>query len=50
VYRYDFNLDGYISKEDIRIVLSYIPLQRILPRENGSSFVPNSPSPLIASP
>jgi hypothetical protein len=28
VYRYDFNGDGLISKEDVRIVLSYIPFKR----------------------
>jgi Ca2+-binding EF-hand superfamily protein len=27
-YRYDFNGDGLISKEDVRIVLSYIPFKR----------------------
>jgi hypothetical protein len=26
--RYDFNGDGLISKEDVRIVLSYIPFKR----------------------
>jgi len=30
VYRYDFNGDGFISKEDVRIVLSYIPFKRHL--------------------
>jgi len=24
--RYDFDSDGYISKEDIRIVLSHVPM------------------------
>jgi hypothetical protein len=28
LYRYDFNGDGLISKEDVRIVLSYIPFKR----------------------
>lgn len=27
-YRYDFNGDNLISKEDVRIVLSYIPFKR----------------------
>jgi hypothetical protein len=27
-FRYDFNGDGLISKEDVRIVLSYIPFKR----------------------
>ena len=25
---YDFDKDGYISKEDVRVVLSYVPLQK----------------------
>jgi Ca2+-binding EF-hand superfamily protein len=27
--RYDFNKDGFISKEDVRIVLSYVPFKRL---------------------
>ena len=27
-YRYDFNSDGLISREDVRIILSYIPYNR----------------------
>jgi len=30
VYRYDFNSDGLISREDIRLILSYIPYKRTL--------------------
>lgn len=25
---YDFNKDGFITKDDVRVVLSYIPLKR----------------------
>lgn len=25
-YRYDFDKDGYIRKEDVRLVLSHIPI------------------------
>jgi hypothetical protein len=27
-YRYDFNSDGLITREDIRLILSYIPYNR----------------------
>jgi len=27
MYRYDFNSDNYISEEDVRIVLSYVPFR-----------------------
>lgn len=26
LYRYDFDRDGFISKEDVRLVLSHIPI------------------------
>ena len=26
LYRYDFDRDGYISKEDVRLILSHIPI------------------------
>ena len=25
-YRYDFDRDGYITKEDVRLILSHIPI------------------------
>jgi hypothetical protein len=25
-YRYDFDRDGFISKEDVRLILSHIPI------------------------
>ncbi|MEY4390230.1 MAG: hypothetical protein RLZZ167_870 [Pseudomonadota bacterium] len=25
-YRYDFDKDGYITKEDVRLILSHIPI------------------------
>lgn len=28
--RYDFDRDGYINKEDIRLVLSYIPIEKTI--------------------
>ena len=34
-YRYDFNSDGFITKEDVRIVFSYIPFKRDLPKEEA---------------
>lgn len=37
---YDFDKDGIISKEDIRVVLSYIPLRRV--RSKGDGDKPNS--------
>lgn len=26
LYRYDFDRDGYITKEDVRLILSHIPI------------------------
>ncbi len=26
--RYDFDKDGYIKKEDVRLILSYIPIDK----------------------
>jgi len=34
---YDFDKDGYISKEDIRIVLSYVPLS-VNSKDSKSKF------------
>lgn len=28
IYRYDFDKDGYIKKEDVRLILSYIPIEK----------------------
>lgn len=27
-HRYDFDKDGYIKKEDVRLILSYIPIEK----------------------
>lgn len=32
---FDFDNDGYITKEDIRIVLSHVPLAQILQESKG---------------
>lgn len=29
-YRYDFDRDGYITKEDVRLILSHIPIVNTL--------------------
>lgn len=29
-YRYDFDKDGFIKKEDVRLVLSHIPIEKTL--------------------
>jgi hypothetical protein len=29
-YRYDFDRDGYINKEDVRLVLSHIPIEKTI--------------------
>lgn len=44
IYRYDFNGDGLISKEDVRIVLSYIPFKReastnVQAKQNSDKFL-----------
>jgi hypothetical protein len=26
--RYDFNIDGKVSREDVRLILSYLPLNK----------------------
>ena len=28
LFRYDFDKDGYIKKEDVRLILSYIPIEK----------------------
>ena len=28
VYRYDFDRDGFVKKEDVRLVLSHIPIEK----------------------
>ena len=34
--RYDFDKDGYIKKEDVRLVLSHIPIEKtILSKTQG---------------
>ena len=30
MFRYDFDRDGFISKEDVRLILSYIPIEKQL--------------------
>lgn len=34
-YRYDFNSDNYITEEDVRIVLSYVPFKNGSPTVDG---------------
>lgn len=29
-FRYDFDKDGFIKKEDVRLVLSHIPIERTI--------------------
>lgn len=29
-YRYDFDKDGFIKKEDVRLVLSHIPIEKTI--------------------
>jgi hypothetical protein len=41
VCRYDFNGDGLISKEDVRIVLSYIPFKREVTAESTEEKLSN---------
>jgi Ca2+-binding EF-hand superfamily protein len=35
---YDFNRDNYITPEDIRLVLSYVPVNSGLPKEARLKF------------
>ena len=28
MFRYDFDFDGFIEQEDVRIVLSHVPIER----------------------
>jgi Ca2+-binding EF-hand superfamily protein len=36
---YDFDNDGYISPEDIRIIMSYMPFKRNIQLQNVSSML-----------
>ena len=36
---YDFDNDGYISTEDIRIIMSYMPFKRNIQLQNVSSML-----------
>ena len=29
-FRYDFDRDGYVRKEDVRLILSYIPIEKTI--------------------
>ena len=37
---YDFDRDGLISKEDIELVLSHVPLIQALERKDGAAKLP----------
>ena len=30
MYRYDFDKDGFVKKEDVRLVLSHIPIEKTI--------------------
>ena len=30
LYRYDFDKDGYIKKDDVRLILSHIPIEKTI--------------------
>jgi Ca2+-binding EF-hand superfamily protein len=36
LYRYDFDKDGYVRKEDVRLILSYIPIEKTITNKSLS--------------
>ena len=40
-YRFDFDNDGYITPEDIRIMISYMPFQRNILLQTAQGLIEN---------
>jgi hypothetical protein len=38
IYRYDFDKDGFIKKEDVRLILSHVPIDKALLGQGEGKF------------